>query len=212
VEGVERLWLDDGSWVDVVRGWLPAERAASLFDEVVTHAPFRQARLFRYERYALEPRLTTSWSASRPGHRYDGLVDAQRSIQARYGVRFDGAGLNLYRDGRDSVAFHRDRDLRWLDDTVTAILTLGAARPFLLRPRTNRYDHDAPHHGATHDVAPRSGDLLVMGGRAQADWEHSVPKAAGVSAPRVSVQWRWTARTGRPVVGASYRAPRTFSR
>jgi alkylated DNA repair dioxygenase AlkB len=204
----ERVWLDERSWVDVVRGWVPRPDADALLTDLVANAPFRQARLFRYERHVLEPRLTTWWRA---GSGFPLLTQLQRSLQSQYGVRFDGAGLNLYRDGRDSVAFHRDRDLRWLEDTVVAILTLGATRPFLLRSRTNRYDHESAARGATHDFAPAAGDLLVFGGRAQADWEHSVPKVFGVAEPRVSVQWRWTAKTGRPEIGASYRAPRVFS-
>ena len=52
--------------------------------------------------------------------------------------RSRGPALNYYRDGRDSVAPHADRELRELDDTLVAILTLGARRPFLLRPRGGR--------------------------------------------------------------------------
>ena len=117
-----------------------------------------------------------------------------------------------YRDGNDSVAFHRDRELRWLDDTVIAVLTLGTTRPWLMRPRSNRYDHEAPDRGATHDLRPASGDLLVMGGRCQADWEHAVPKVRSGAPGRVSLQWRWTSRRGRQEQGGSYRAPRNFSR
>jgi alkylated DNA repair dioxygenase AlkB len=117
-----------------------------------------------------------------------------------------------YRDGNDGQAFHRDTDMRWLDDTVIAILSLGARRPWLLRPRTSRHDH-SPGKGATHDLAPGSGDLIVMGGRAQADWEHSVPYLIGRSmAPRISIQWRFARRRGRPFVGASYDAPLTYGR
>src|SRR5256885_2332160 len=67
------------------------------------------------------------------------------------------------------------------------------------------------HHGAVRDISPASGDLLVMGGRAQADWEHAVPKVRDRVGPRISLQWRWTSRRGRPVQGPSYRAPRNFS-
>ena len=92
------------------------------------------------------------------------------------------------------------------------VLTLGARRPWMLRSRAKRYDHEAADRGAQFDLSPGSGDLLVMGGRAQADWEHSVPKVPGLRAGRVSVQWRWTSRRGRPEVGANYRAPRFYSR
>jgi len=116
----------------------------------------------------------------------------------------------LYRDGRDGMAFHRDRDLRWLDDTVVALLVLGDRRPFRLRPRANRYAHELDHKGATHDVAPGHGDLVVMGGACQVGWEHSVPQVPEPVGGRLSVQWRWTSRTGRPVEGASFSAPRTY--
>jgi alkylated DNA repair dioxygenase AlkB len=140
------------------------------------------------------------------------LLDAQRAIAKRYGKPFAGFSMNWYRDGNDLQAFHRDRDLRWLDDTVIAILTLGARRPWHVRPRANRYAHEAPHKGATHDFAPAGGDLLVMGGATQVGWEHGVPMVRVPVTGRVSVQWRWTSRRGRPVEGASYRAPRNFSR
>jgi alkylated DNA repair dioxygenase AlkB len=133
-------------------------------------------------------------------------------LQREYKVFFDGFSLNWYRDGRDSQAFHRDRDMKWLDETVIGIVTLGARRPWLLRPRANRYDHEAPNRGATIDIAPASGDLLVLGGAAQVGWEHSVPKVPAPVGGRMSVQWRWTSKRGRQEQGGSYRKPRTFSR
>jgi alkylated DNA repair dioxygenase AlkB len=102
--------------------------------------------------------------------------------------------------------------MRWCEDTVVAILTLGATRPWLLRPRAHRHSTDErTYKGTTHDLRPGNGDLLVMGGRCQADWEHSVPPIREPVGPRVSVQWRWTSRRGRPEVGASYRAPLRYS-
>jgi alkylated DNA repair dioxygenase AlkB len=202
---VERLWLDDTSWVDVVRGWVAgtdglAERFAAL-------PGWSQGRLWRYERWVDEPRLGRWYDAGRGPDPV--LVEAQRAITARYRVGFDGFSLIWYRDGRDSVAFHRDRELRHLDETLIAILTFGARRPWLLRPRSHRYAHDLDRHGATHDLAPGDGDLLVLGGRAQADWEHAVPKHPGAGS-RISAQWRWTSGRGQPVVGGSYRSARMF--
>jgi alkylated DNA repair dioxygenase AlkB len=205
----ERIDLGGGSWVDVARGWLP--ESDELFAALAAGARWQQGRLWRYERWVEEPRLGASAMANGQ-FIHPALREAHQALRRRYGVQFSAPALAWYRDGRDSVAFHRDRELRWLDDTVIAVLTLGARRPWLLRPRSRRYDHAAPNGGATHDIAPASGDLLVMGGRCQADWEHSVPKVAHAVGGRISVQWRWTSRTGRPVQGPSYRAARTFSR
>jgi hypothetical protein len=203
---VERVWLDDRSWVDVRRGWLAG--AEEVYESVRENAAWQQGRLFRYERWIEEPRLTAAGSSVK----HPALVEADRELRKLYKVSFTHFALAYYRSGRDSIAFHRDRDLRWLEDTRIALLILGNRRPFLLRPRSARYDHDAPMQGATHDFAPGNGDLIVMGGASQVGWEHAVPKVASTVGGRISAQWRWTSRTGRPVEGASFRAPRHFSR
>ncbi|HET8621436.1 MAG TPA: hypothetical protein VFM27_20860 [Acidimicrobiales bacterium] len=205
----ERTWLDDGSWVDVARGWLAGHE--QVYDAVVAQDRWQQGRIFRYDRWVDDPRLGSYWRVGDPPP-HPALVEAQRALRTRYRVPLDGFAMAWYRDERDSQAFHRDRDLRWLDETLIALLTLGARRPWLLRPRANRYDHEAPDRGATLDIAPGGGDLHVMGGATQAGWEHSVPKLARRVGGRISIQWRWTSRRGRPVQGASYRAPRHYSR
>jgi alkylated DNA repair dioxygenase AlkB len=205
----ERLWLDDGSWVDVARGWLAGHEA--VYDELVAQDRWSQGRIFRYDRWIDEPRLSSSHTpGATPPHPV--LIEAQKVLRRRYRVPLGGFALGWYRDERDSQAFHRDTDLRWLDDTLVALLSLGAQRPWLLRPRANRYAHEAPDRGATHDIAPSGGDLHVMGGATQAGWEHSVPKVARRVGGRISVQWRWTSRRGRPFQGAPFRAPRHYSR
>jgi alkylated DNA repair dioxygenase AlkB len=205
---VERLQLDEHSWVDVGRAWLPD--ADALYTELAEAIPWQQSRVFKYERHVDEPRLT-SWcrsDASAP----QSLLDVQRRIQHDYRVTFDGFSLVWYRDGRDLMAFHRDRDMKWLDETVIAILTLGATRPWQLRPRANRYAHEAAAKGATHDLRPGSGDLLVLGGRTQVGWEHGVPPVREPVEGRISIQWRWTSKRGRQELGGSYRKPQTYAR
>jgi alkylated DNA repair dioxygenase AlkB len=206
---IERVDLDADSWVDVARGWMAG--ADELTADLLRDVPWQASRLFRYDHFVEERRLGSWWSPGNPMP-HPALAEATRLLQHRYGVRFAGFGMIQYRDGRDGQAFHRDTDMRWLDDTIIAILSLGARRPWLLRPRTSRHDH-TPGRGVTHDLAPGSGDLIVMGGRAQADWEHSVPYLPTQAlTPRISIQWRFAHRRGRPFMGSSYRAPLTYGR
>ena len=203
-----RVQLDDTSWVDVSRGWLTG--ADALFEALRDGVAWQTSRLFRYDHWVEERRLGAFWRHGLPMP-HPVLVDVHKTLQRRYNATFGGFGLMQYRDGRDGQAFHRDTDMRWLDDTVIAILTLGARRPWLLRPHTAKFDQ-SPGRGATHDLAPGSGDLIVMGGRCQADWQHSVPyllRQEGVGI-RISLQWRYARRTGRPFMGASYSAPLTY--
>ena len=125
---------------------------------------------------------------------------------------FGAPALALYRNERDSVAFHRDRELRWLDDTVIAVLTFGARRPWLLKPLTGRRNDVDDDLAGAIDFAPGSGDLLVMGGATQARWLHAVPKVRGRCRTRISVQWRYTSRRGKRDTNPSFYAARHFSK
>lgn len=215
-----RSWLDDTSWVDVHRGFLDPAVAGELYQALAAGLPWRGSRNYRYDHWVEENRLSCSWRPDRPAP-HPALVEVHRRVRQVTGKPFDGPAFNWYRDGNDGQGFHRDRDMRWCEDTVVAILTLGARRPWLLRPHRRRAsvgfdDLAAPpgigYQGATHDLAPASGDLIVMGGRCQADWQHCVPPVRRPVGGRISVQWRWTSRTGRPEVGPSYRAPRFYAR
>jgi alkylated DNA repair dioxygenase AlkB len=179
----ERLRLDDVSWVDVARGWLHG--ADTLLDALIGSVDWQQHRRWMYERMVDDPRLSRWVSADEPLP-HPSLAPVRSALEAHYDVPLGGIGLNYYRDGRDSVAPHRDRELRHLDDTLIAIVTLGAQRPFLLRPRGG---------GKSRDISPASGDLLVMGGRTQVGWEHGVPKVKSAG-PRISVTWRWSSEKG----------------
>jgi alkylated DNA repair dioxygenase AlkB len=182
---IERIELDDRSWVDIGRGWLRG--ADSLLDALMATVDWHQGRRWMYDRMVDDPRLSR-WYRHGDPLPHPALSDVRDTLQRHYRVPLGGPGLNYYRDGRDSVAFHRDRELRHLDNTLIAIVTLGAERPFLLRPRGG---------GASRNLSPASGDLLVMGGRIQREWEHGVPKVAS-SGPRISATWRWSSKTGAP--------------
>jgi alkylated DNA repair dioxygenase AlkB len=207
---VERLDLGGGAWVDVARGWLaPAD---DVYGQLLAEVPWQTSQLFRYD-HVVEVRRVGSWWSRGTLLPHPALAEATRVLQHRYRVEFGGFAMLQYRDGTDGQAFHRDTDMRWLEDTIIAVLSLGATRPWCLRPRSARH-MDAPGKGAVHDLAPASGDLLVMGGRTQAEWEHSVPYlgAASTVGPRISIQWRFARKVGRPFQGAGYSAPLHYGR
>jgi alkylated DNA repair dioxygenase AlkB len=178
-----RTELAGGAWVDTRPGWLAG--ADELFDRLRRDVPWRAERRRMYDRVVDVPRLLCFYGEDDPLP--DPVLVAARDAlgehyAAELGERFATAGLCLYRDGRDSVAWHGDTIGRGsTEDTMVAILSLGAPRALLLRPvgggETLR--HDLGH-----------GDLLVMGGSCQRTWQHSVPKTARTAGPRISVQFR----------------------
>ena len=134
-----------------------------------------------YDREVDEPRLT-SWQRidQQTALAFQWLDDARVALSAHYEVRFDSAGINLYRDGADSVAWHRDRIPPEIVDPVVALVSLGEPRTFLLRPQGG---------GKSGRFRLGHGDLLVTGGRTPRSFEHSVPKVKS-SGPRMSIAFR----------------------
>lgn len=204
---VQRLPLGDGSsWVDLCPGFVRAP--AGLLDEVLDGVEWAQGEVWRYDRYVEERRLA-AWV--RPDRAPAAVRQTGLHLEARYRVRFEGVTAILYRDGEDFQGLHSDRELRWLDETLIAILVLGEARPFPLRPRRDVND-PAQRTDDSEDVVlcPGHGDLIVMGGRCQRDWLHGVPPAS-TTRPRVSLTWRWTSKRGRPDTAPGYFDGRQFS-
>jgi alkylated DNA repair dioxygenase AlkB len=180
---VRRTVLAHGAWIDVRPGWVTG--ADALFERLLSEVPWRAERRAMYERVVDVPRLLCFYSE---GEALPDPVLAQARdalsghYRAELGEPLCTAGLCLYRDGRDSVAWHGDTIGRGrTQDTVVAIVSLGTPRALLLRPRGGgpALRHDLGH-----------GDLLVMGGSCQRTWEHAVPKTARPAGPRVSVQFR----------------------
>jgi len=173
-----RRSLDADSWVDLIPRWLAD--ADALFAALLEAAPWEQRERWMYDRMVIEPRLTAEVRrhADAP---HPALVEAADALSQTYGVRFDHLWLNLYRDGRDSTAWHRDRVSCRRPGCIVPVLSLGATRRFLLRRKEG---------GRSIPFQVSSGTLLVMGGRAQDDWVHAVPKEAGTVGARISVNFQ----------------------
>ena len=180
---VQRVPLTRGAWVDLRPGWL--EGSAAVFAALAETVPWRAEKRHMYDRTVDVPRLLCFYGEDEPLPG-PALTAALSALNAYYGPTlgepFRTAGLCLYRDGRDSVAWHGDTIGRGSrEDTMVAILSLGTPRALLLRPRGG---------GRSLRFEIGHGDLLVMGGSCQRTWEHAVPKTAKPVGPRISVQFR----------------------
>ena len=189
-EHEERRHLANGAWIDYRSGWL--DDADTLFEELRDDIPWRAERRQMYDRVLDVPRLVSFHDLVDQPPPHPRLKQIRRRLNDTYagelGEPFTTAGLCLYRDGDDSVAWHGDNIGRSsTEDTMVAVLSLGATRVFALRPRTAK----AADGRRTSVRLPQDhGDLLVMGGSCQRTWEHAVPKTTRPVGPRISVQFR----------------------
>lgn len=169
--------LSRGAWVDHAPGWLCG--ADTLFQWLLENAPWEATTQVLFDKTVVTPRLVASFG--RGGTPLPEALEAIRSaLQQRYQRDFDSVGANLYRDGRDSVAWHGDRIARVVKDPMVATVSLGYPRRFVLRPRGGKTELS---------LLLQPGDLVVMGGTAQRTYQHTVPKVASAG-PRVSVTVR----------------------
>jgi alkylated DNA repair dioxygenase AlkB len=175
-----RVHLDETAWVELVPGWVTS--SDRLFDLVLNAQRWEQRSRWMYDREVLEPRMTARWTLGSGIALEPALLEAARqSLSARYGVGFDSVGFNLYRDGRDGVAWHRDRIRKSIENPIVPLLSLGEPRRLVFRPRGG---------GASRGFAIGRGDLLVTGGSTQRTWEHAVLKVARAGA-RISIAFRY---------------------
>jgi alkylated DNA repair dioxygenase AlkB len=173
---LRRLPLAQEAWIEYVPGWLSGH--ATLFETLRNSMHWRAAEDVMYERTVQVPRLFAALPEDGPGHPL--LEEMRCALSQRYRSEFTRTGLALYRDGRDSVAFHGDRVARQMPSALVATVSLGAPRRLLLRPYGG---------GRSLSFNLGWGDLFVMGGSCQRTWQHGIPKVAHAQ-PRIAIMFR----------------------
>ena len=205
---IERVDLPPSSWIEVVSGFV--RDARRVFTTLHDTLAWQQTEVLRYDKYVPERRLGVGVSSDA----HPMLRQTELHLRSRFRVPFTGVAAILYRDGDDFQGLHSDREMRWLDDTLIAIVVLGQRRPFVVRPRApgGVPVERVPAGSDPSDVilTPGEGDMIVMGGACQREWLHGVPRAS-TDGPRISLTWRWTSRRGRPDTNPTFYDGRKFS-
>jgi alkylated DNA repair dioxygenase AlkB len=179
-----RLVGDRGD-VTYVPEFLDRATADALVAELSADTCWRADSRMMYGKRVLVPRQTAGRGEKMPQPWTPTLLHVREMIEQHTQTSYDYCFLNRYRDGRDAVAWHGDRDGGRDARLVVASLSLGTTRSFQLRPKKDsglRYDPIAV------DVA--HGDLIVMAGDTQLYWEHRVPRDPRITGERLNVTFR----------------------
>lgn len=149
--------------------------------EQLLQADWKAQRRMMYEREVDVPRLTVGWSLDDP-ERPSAIDQIHAAIRAIVPAPYTSAGLNLYRDGNDSVAMHHDKLHNLRPGQPIALVSLGHPRKMRIRAQANHRD------AVEVELAP--GSLLVMSHASQMTHEHGVPKTIRPVTQRMSVVLR----------------------
>jgi alkylated DNA repair dioxygenase AlkB len=174
---------DERGRVSYVARFVEAQTAREWFAELRSAVRWRSERRLMYDREVDVPRLMASFRLDEPDLVVpDPIRDAARVVIERLDVPFNSAGLNLYRDGRDSVAPHNDHLDEIRKGFPIALLSLGATRRMTIRLK------EPPARAMHVDLEP--GSLLVMDYATQLHYTHAVPKTSDPVGERISLAFR----------------------
>jgi alkylated DNA repair dioxygenase AlkB len=153
------------------------------FDELRREVDWHGQRRMMYDREVDVPRLLGGFRLDPPQDSAPhAILEARDRVAERLGVPFTAVGLNLYRDGRDSVAPHNDHLNEIRKGFPIALVSLGATRRMIVREK-------APPKRAVHvDLEP--GSLFVMDYATQLHYTHGVPKTSDPVGERISLAFR----------------------
>ncbi|MBV9720014.1 MAG: alpha-ketoglutarate-dependent dioxygenase AlkB [Candidatus Eremiobacteraeota bacterium] len=180
--GGSRTLVDDESGRIV---YMPAfgdgPTAQRWFEALRQGVAWQSERRRMYDRDVDVPRLTAAYRLS------DKDVPptlAEAAVRAAKAARtpFNSAGLNLYRDGRDSVAPHNDHLYEIVAGYPIALISLGATRLMTIRSKVK------PRR--VFDIDLEEGSLLLMSYETQLHYDHGIPKTRAAVGPRLSIALR----------------------
>src|SRR5215467_13155660 len=183
-ESADRVLVDDERGrITYTARFVDVETASAWFAELRSSVSWHAQRRMMYEREVDVPRLMASFRLDEPQVSVPEPVRgaAQRAIE-RLDVPFNSVGLNLYRDGRDSVAPHNDHLDEIQKGFPIALVSLGATRLMTIRAK------ESPKRTVHIDLEP--GSLFVMDYATQLHYTHGVPKTTEPVGERISLAFR----------------------
>jgi alkylated DNA repair dioxygenase AlkB len=194
LDGSSGVLPDDGNLSVAYKSvWAPPDLADDWLSRLSAELPWSQPEIQIFGRRIPVPRLQVWMGDPEAHYRYSGLDNQplpwaplvqqiRARVEATCRTAFNSVLINLYRNGRDSNGWHSDDERELGKEPVIASVSLGATRRFLIRRRED--------HGDKRELALEHGSLLLMGGRTQAEWQHTIPKELRVDLPRINLTFR----------------------
>lgn len=184
------LPIDGAAWKTKL---LDTKTAEELMNDLRQEVEWSQDTIFLFGKEVLQPRLSAWFGGGDKDYTYSGLTLSPKEwspkmfrlkelVEKKSGRAFNSALLNYYRDGQDSMGWHRDNESALGKEPVVASLSLGQKRRFHLRHYKQKELKVSLELG--------EGELLIMEGQCQHKWEHSLPKTKRPIGPRLNITFR----------------------
>jgi alkylated DNA repair dioxygenase AlkB len=171
----------------------PEQDADQLYERLKKEISWEQKPIRIFGKMVLQPRLTAWYGDPEATYSYSGvknvplpwadvLAEIRKKVEEVSSSSFNSVLLNYYRNGNDSMGWHRDNEKELGTLPSIASLSFGDKRKFKVR------DHKL--HTRLISIEPANGSLILMKGEMQEFWEHSVPKQSGELQGRINLTFR----------------------
>ncbi|MGR9105962.1 MAG: alpha-ketoglutarate-dependent dioxygenase AlkB family protein [Gammaproteobacteria bacterium] len=172
--------------------FIARREAAELHEELLDQLAWSRESIRIYGKTIESPRLVAWYGEREAIYRYSGIVHfplpwhpllsiIKSRLESYSNQSFNSVLCNCYRDGKDSLGWHADKERELGPDPTIGSVSLGATRTFRIRHRLS---------GDTYDISMESGSLIIMAGCLQRYWRHCVPKTCEALRPRISLSFR----------------------
>jgi len=190
---MQTIRLSQDAQVNYIPNFLDSKEADELFSKLILEIKWDQLPIILFGKKIMQPRLTAWCAIDGQAYTYSGLTlkvnamtDAMQDLllllKSHTGTEFNSVLLNYYRNGMDSMGWHRDNERSLGDQPTIASVSLGATRKFVFRKYLD--------HTVKSSVYLEHGSLLIMNGNVQQDWEHALPKQPKMNEPRINLTFR----------------------
>lgn len=169
------------------------EESDQIMLDLIKNIEWKQEPIWMFGKKIMQPRLTALYGDPNINYGYSGitmdvypwnelLLSIKSKVEALSNTKFTHVLLNYYRNGQDSMGWHRDNEKNLGKNPTIASVSFGVAREFQLRKYESKKDKKS--------IVLTHGSLLLMQGETQYFWEHQIPKNTKISNPRINLTFR----------------------
>lgn len=188
----ENILPQDGEAIYLEK-FFDKDQSTKLFNALKSDIQWQQQEIKMFGKLIQMPRLTAWYGDAGVNYTYSGLKNEpnkwtkelnfiKNRIEEKLGYKFNSVLLNLYRDGNDSMGWHKDDEKELGQNPVICSISFGESRIFKFKHEKNKK--------LNFDLELKDGSILLMKGETQHHWYHSIPKTKKVVKPRINLTFR----------------------
>lgn len=166
--------------------------ASNYYQQLLTETPWQHDEAKLYGKHYVTKRKVAWYGEDSFAYTYSGttkyafawtdtLLVLKQLVEELSSHTFNSCLLNLYHDGQEGMAWHSDDEKSLGKNTAIASLSLGSARRFCFRHRQTMLQRE---------ILLQHGQLLVMQGATQQNWQHKIPTTVTIREPRINLTFR----------------------